>query len=407
MAARTSLPNTNGHPLSRHSQPAFDNLLPPTYKRLIASWLEEDCPTFDHGGYVVGDDPATAHLWCKSPGVVAGVPFFNEVFHQLGCQVVWHVAEGEFVDPSASDSTAKLSSQSSVLQGETSRETKTGKGQGKSHVATVTGPTNSLLLGERTALNILARCSGIATASARLLALVRSTGYTGILAGTRKTTPGFRLVEKYGMLVGGCDTHRLDLSGMAMLKDNHVAACRHPIPASNPASSSTKSDGVRAGGIQAAVSQARRSAGFSTKVEVEVSDEREAEEAIEAGADVVMLDNFPLAPTSTSTTTSNTTDASGGGGGDYDGTVGAVSRRLKTKYRNQKHFLIEVSGGITEGNVVEYLRGCDAATNTPASGDGTGNGSAGDDGGGGGVDIVSTSAIHQGVKHVDFSLKIV
>ena len=90
------------------------------------------------------------------------------------------------------------------------------------HCATVRGPVRHLLLGERVALNTLARCSGIATKSNRLLTLLRGAGYPNILAGTRKTTPGFRLVEKYGMLVGGVDAHRVDLSAMTMLKDNHI-----------------------------------------------------------------------------------------------------------------------------------------------------------------------------------------
>jgi len=102
-------------------------------------------------------------------------------------------------------------------------------------VATVSGPARKLLLGERVALNTLARCSGVATKyssqsqdianiprSRKMLQLVRQSGYPGILAGTRKTTPGFRLVEKYGMLVGGIDAHRYDLSSMIMLKDNHI-----------------------------------------------------------------------------------------------------------------------------------------------------------------------------------------
>lgn len=100
--------------------------------------------------------------------------------------------------------------------------------------------------------------------------MARQAGYEGTIAGTRKTTPGFRLVEKYGMLVGGVDAHRHDLSSMVMLKDNHVWS---------------------KGSITAAVRAARSVAGFAVKVEVEVRDEKEAVEAIEAGADVVMLDN--------------------------------------------------------------------------------------------------------------------
>ena len=109
------------------------HLLPPTgYKRLVSSWLEEDCPSFDAGGFVVGERPGEAHLLGKSAGLLAGAPFFDEVFGQLDCTVQWHLAEGERFEP-------------------------------VKHVATVRGPTRKILLGERVALNTLARCSGIAT----------------------------------------------------------------------------------------------------------------------------------------------------------------------------------------------------------------------------------------------------
>lgn len=174
--------------------------------------------------------------------------------------------------------------------------------------------------------------------SARLLDTVRKAGYPNILAGTRKTTPGFRLVEKYGMLVGGVDPHRHDLSTMTMLKDNHIVAC--------------------GGSITRAVHAAKAAGGFSVKVEVECQSEEEANEAISAGADVVMLDNFE------------------------PGAVGGAASRLKDKWRGEKAFMIEVSGGLTEENIRSgYLT---------------------ED-----VDIVSTSSIHQGVGHVDFSLKII
>ena len=203
------------------------------------------------------------------------------------------------------------------------------------HCATVRGPVRKILLGERVALNILARCSGIATRSARMLSLVRNAGYSNILAGTRKTTPGFRLVEKYGMLIGGCDPHRVDLSAMTMLKDNHVIA---------------------AGSITRAVKAAQAAGGFAIKVEVECQSEAEADEAVAAGADVVMLDNF-----------------TGEG-------VKVAARSLKERWKGRKEFLVEVSGGLTEANVAEFV--CND------------------------VDVISTSSIHQGVPHVDFSLKI-
>lgn len=173
------------------------DLLPTHFTEDITRWLAEDTPSFDYGGFVVGSLHRKAFLMCKSPGVLAGVPFFDEVFRQCGCSVSWHYGEGTFLDP-------------------------TEEGGGRINVATVIGPTRKLLLGERVALNMLARCSGVATKSRRMLQLVREVGYMGILAGTRKTTPGFRLVEKYGMLVGGIDGHRHDLSSMIMLKDNHI-----------------------------------------------------------------------------------------------------------------------------------------------------------------------------------------
>lgn len=208
-----------------------------------------------------------------------------------------------------------------------------------------------ILLGERVALNILARCSGIATKSASLVSSLRKAGWTGTLAGTRKTTPGFRVIEKYAMLVGGADPHRHDLSAMVMLKDNHIWACAN----TNSATNGGKGEIVDA--IPRAVKAAKSAAGFSTKVEVEVRSLEEANAAVEAGADVIMLDNFTP-----------------------DG-VRAAARELKERWeRSGKAFLIEVSGGLNEGNAAEY-----------ACGD---------------VDILSTSSIHQGTGIVDFSLKV-
>ncbi|KAL9591979.1 MAG: hypothetical protein Q9179_007178 [Wetmoreana sp. 5 TL-2023] len=108
------------------------HLLPPTYKRMVSAWLEEDCPSFDYGGFVVGEGVKEARLLGKSPGMLAGVPFFDEVFRQLDCTVEWHIREGEIFEPIK-------------------------------HCATVRGPIRKILLGERVALNTLARCSGIAT----------------------------------------------------------------------------------------------------------------------------------------------------------------------------------------------------------------------------------------------------
>jgi nicotinate-nucleotide pyrophosphorylase len=308
---------------------SLEHLLPASWKTQITAWLAEDTPSFDVGGFVVGDELRTATLWGKSSGILAGIPFFNEVFAQCGCTVEWHSREGSHI------------------------ETHHG---GKMALATVRGPARGLLEGERVALNILARCSGIASMSRRLLVNLRSAGYKGILAGTRKTTPGFRLVEKYGMLVGGADTHRMDLSTMTMLKDNHVWS---------------------RGSITKAVHAAKAAGGFSVKVEVEVQSEEEADEAIAAGADVVMLDNFT-----------------------GDG-VKVAARSLKEKWKGKREFLLEVSGGLTEDNAERYIcNGRFLTSYTRRNGVGCPLTLFPD------VDILSTSSIHQGVRHIDFSLKI-
>ncbi|KAL8276116.1 hypothetical protein RQP46_011498 [Phenoliferia psychrophenolica] len=299
---------------------SYSHLLPPSWKTVIPTWLAEDTPSLDFGGFVVGEGAEEATLWGKSEGVLAGIPFVDEIFSPLGCSVKWHLAEGDAVLPTAS--------------------------MPKIKVATVTGPARCLLLGERVALNTLARCSGIAWKSRKVLLLARKAGYKGIIAGTRKTTPGFRLVEKYGMLVGGVDAHRYDLSSMVMLKDNHIWS---------------------KGSITQAVHAAKSVAGFALRVHVECQSLAEAREAIAAGADIIMLDNFSPADLRVAAGELKQ-DWFKAGGKDLD--QSGVAKRC----------LIEVSGGLTEENIAESL--CDD------------------------VDIYSTSAIHQGVSTVDFSLKI-
>ncbi|CAO3645403.1 unnamed protein product [Cunninghamella blakesleeana] len=286
----------------------YEYLLATNYKALIAKYLEEDVPSFDYGGYVVGEDDQVATLYCKAEGVLAGVPFFNEVFKQLDCRVEWKNEEGEWLKP-----------------------------EGKQAVATVYGKARNILLGERTALNILCRCSGIALRARQVHELQKAKGFKGVIAATRKTTPGFRLVEKYGVLVGGLDTHRMDLSSMVMLKDNHIWS---------------------SGSITKAVQNARSVCGFALKIEVECQSEEEADEAIAAGANIVMLDNFT-----------------------GDG-LKVAAKNIKQRWAEKgvNHFLIESSGGITYQTCANYF--CDD------------------------IDILSMSTITQGVPHVDFSLKI-
>jgi len=229
--------------------------------------------------------------------------FFEAIFEILDCKVEWLIKEGQEFDPVAI-------------------------------IAKVSGKAKNILLGERTSLNILARASGIATRARITSKLAQMHNFKGVIAGTRKTTPGFRLVEKYSLLIGGADTHRMDLSSMVMLKDNHIWS---------------------AGNITLAVKKARKAAGFSIKIEVECQNQKEAEEAIEAGADVVMLDNTK------------------------PDDLKRVSKDLKLKYVHQ-NFLIEASGGITIDTLSNFFA---------------------DD-----IDIISLGSLTQSVPHIDYSLKI-
>ncbi|XP_028558604.2 nicotinate-nucleotide pyrophosphorylase [carboxylating] isoform X2 [Podarcis muralis] len=196
------------------SQPNLSHLLPAARLRQLAcDWLREDAPAFDYGGYAVGDRQECAVLLCKSPGVLAGFPFFEAIFAEVGCSVEWLQSEGAWAEPI-------------------------------SRVAEVRGPAKDILLGERVALNCIGRCSGIATSAAKACQAARESGWHGEVAGTRKTTPGFRLPEKYALLVGGASCHRYDLGSLIMLKDNHVWA---------------------SGGITQAIRSARRVGGFALK----------------------------------------------------------------------------------------------------------------------------------------------
>lgn len=261
-------------------------LNPAVLEELARDWLREDQPSLDVGLLVVGEADCAAHLWCKSPGVLAGVPFANAVLAQLECDVKWLRNEGEWLHPVAK-------------------------------VAEVTGQARRVLLAERVLLNCLARASGVASAARRMREVLNGVHWDGILAGTRKTTPGFRLVEKYALLVGGADTHRYDVASMVMLKDNHLASV---------------------GSVEKAVQIARKMGGFTRKVEVECRSVEEAQLAARSGCDIIMLDNFQPKDLPTAV------------------------QKLKTEFPG---VLLEVSGGITPENVAEFaLAGVDVISSS-------------------------------------------
>lgn len=179
-------------------------------------------------------------LICKEDGIVAGLQVFQRVFQLLDpkTEVVFDVQDGEAVQ----------------------------KGQ---DMATVVGDIRVLLSGERTALNYLQRMSGIATYTNKVAKLLEGTKTT--LLDTRKTTPCMRIFEKYAVTVGGGSNHRYNLSDGVLLKDNHIDA---------------------AGSVKAAVLAAKAYAPFVRKIEVETETLEQVQEALEAGADIIMLDNM-------------------------------------------------------------------------------------------------------------------
>ena len=208
---------------------------------LIRMALAEDVTSEDISTNSVLRAPAEgeAELICKQDGIIAGLPVFARVYELLGgVRVELLARDGESVK----------------------------KGQ---KLAAVRGDMRAILTGERTALNFLQRMSGIATYTAKMAALLAGSGLR--LVDTRKTTPNMRLFEKYAVRAGGGGNHRYNLSDAVLLKDNHIGA---------------------AGGVRAAVQAAKAHAPFTAKIEVEAESVDMALEAVEAGADIVMLDNM-------------------------------------------------------------------------------------------------------------------
>lgn len=208
----------------------------------IRAALSEDLPFGDVSTQAVMPEPRDGHvdLIAKQDGVIAGLSVFARVFELLDplTVTITHASDGD-----------------EVSRGEL--------------VAEVEGDVRVLLEGERTALNYLQRMSGIATYTHRVAALLADSGTT--LVCTRKTTPGMRVFEREAVRLGGGSLHRFGLSDGVMLKDNHVAA---------------------AGGVTQAVRAARESAPFVDKVEVECETLEQVREAVDAGADIIMLDNM-------------------------------------------------------------------------------------------------------------------
>ena len=246
---------------------------------------------------VAAETQARAEIWQKQAGVFCGLPVISAVFAALDprVQVIPCVAEGSWGE--------------------------------RRVVARLAGPARAILSGERTALNFVQRLSGVATAAQHAAALVAGTRAT--VLDTRKTTPGHRVLEKYAVRVGGCRNHRAGLDDAVLIKENHIRA---------------------AGGITRAVTATRARIAPAQVVEVEVTNRAELDEALAAGAELILLDNHTPA--------------------ELRAAVAHTAGRAR----------LEASGGITLANLAEI-----AAT---------------------GVDFISLGALTHSAGALDFSLEV-
>jgi nicotinate-nucleotide pyrophosphorylase (carboxylating) len=244
-----------------------------------------------------------AAVMAKEAGVAAGIEETVVLAESLGLTVKTEVADGE-----------------QIKNGQI--------------LMKISGNAQTILSAERTILNLISRMSGIATTTRRLTEKLRKANATAKIAATRKTAPGLLYFDKKAVLIGGGDPHRLRLDDMILVKDNHIAI---------------------AGSVESAVKRAKQNAAFSKKIEVEVTSGTDALKAAEAGADIIMLDNFSPKQ------------------------IREAIKALKKAGFFGK-ILLEISGGITEQNLLEY-----ASTQ---------------------VNIISLGALTHSVQALDVSLEI-
>ena len=268
-------------------------------EQLIERALEEDVGTGDITTLTTISEDAVGHgkYIAKEDGVLCGIDLARRVYEKLDGKI-------EF--------TAYKKDGDEVVRGDI--------------IAEVHGPAISLLTGERVGLNLMQRLSGTATKTRECVKKIEGTNAT--IADTRKTTPGLRVLEKYAVRVGGGSNHRFNLADGILIKDTHIVA---------------------AGGITEAVKRARKNAPHTLKVEVEVETFEQLEEALEAGADIIMLDNMSCE--------------------DMTRAVKIVDGRAKT----------EASGNMGDRDLLEVAKT--------------------------GVDIISIGALTHSVRSLDISLK--
>lgn len=242
-----------------------------------------------------------AYIVSKDEGILAGIDIIRQLFEEKGVKVTFWLKDG-----------------SKITKGDL--------------LMSLEGDARTILLLERTALNLLMRMSGVASAANHYVNLVKGSNVR--IAGTRKTSPAIGKFDKYALKVGGADTHRFGLDDMVLIKDNHIAACGTPLEA---------------------LKKAKENTSFSKKIEIEVETLDDAIECVKNGADIVMLDN--MSPDE----------------------VGEVIGELN-KLNIRQNSLIEVSGGINEENILDYVNL--------------------------GIDIISMGALTHATRSLDFSLKL-
>jgi nicotinate-nucleotide pyrophosphorylase (carboxylating) len=250
--------------------------------RVVAIALEEDLGSGDltTEACVPADAQAVAHAVARTAMVACGASVAARVFARVDASLAFeaHVADGTRVEP-------------------------------KTRLWTVRGRARSILMGERVALNFVQRMCGVAT-QARTYADAVPAGCATRIADTRKTTPGLRALERYAVRCGGAHNHRDDLGAAVLIKDNHIAA---------------------SGGVRVAIERARAAAPHTARIECEVETLDQLDEALAAGADIVLLDNMPTPMV-----------------------IAAVQRA-------HGRALVEASGGMTLGRIAELARaGVDA-----------------------------------------------
>lgn len=271
--------------------------------KIIEYMLDEDKGFGDITSEAVVEEgkEVNAYIISKDNGILAGMDIIREVFEEFGVKVIFWLKDGHEI------------SKNDLLM-------------------SVKGDARTILLLERTVLNLSMRMSGVASAAHHYADMVKD--YDVRIAGTRKTSPAIAKFDKYALKVGGADTHRFSLDDMVLIKDNHIAVCDSPLDA---------------------LLKAKENTSFSKKIEIEVETLEDAIKCVENNADIVMLDNMS---------------------GDE---VKEVINELE-KLNIRQNSLIEVSGGITEDNILDYVEY--------------------------GVDIISIGALTHSSRSLNFSLRI-